>query len=375
MFKDYKEKINALKKQNLYRNLVNSEAIDSTKIKYNLKKVISFASNDYMGLTQSNILKKTAISAIKKYGVGAGASRFVSGNNQLYGKLENLIAEFYQMPKALVFSSGYMTALGVVKALASKDDIIIADKLIHACFIDAAKISEAKFCRFQHNSIKHCNEILQENRDLHRNCLIIIESVYSMDGDVSNIEEFIMLAQKFRAILIIDNAHGLDCKFSSSPNLLLMGTLSKTIGALGGFVAGNTVLIENILQFSRSLIYSTALPPAILASAIRSFQYLRKTKNSTKAIKNAEYFCELMGLKKPDSQIIKIIIGDNAKLLKIQKEILKKGFLVSAIRSPTVMIKSERLRISFQSEHKKSQIKKLSIVIKKILADFKIDIS
>lgn len=375
MFKDYKEKINALKKQNLYRNIVNSEAINATKIKYNSKMAISFASNDYMGLSQNKIIKKTAISAIKKYGVGAGASRFVIGNNQLYGKLENLIAEFYQMPKALVFSSGYMTALGVVKALASKDDIIIADKLIHACFIDAAKISEAKFCRFQHNSIKHCNEILQENRDLHRNCLIIIESVYSMDGDVSNIEEFIMLAQKFRAILIIDNAHGLDCKFSSSPNLLLMGTLSKTIGALGGFVAGNTVLIENILQFSRSLIYSTALPPAILASAIRSFQYLRKTKNSTKAIKNAEYFCELMGLKKPDSQIIKIIIGDNAKLLKIQKEILKKGFLVSAIRSPTVMIKSERLRISFQSEHKKSQIKKLSIVIKKILADFKIDIS
>lgn len=375
MFKEYFEKINALKKQNLYRNLVNSDSIDSTKIKYNLKKVISFASNDYMGLTQSNILKKTAISAIKKYGVGAGASRFVSGNNQLYSKLEKLIAKFYQLPKAVVFSSGYMTAIGVVKALAGKDDIIIADKLIHACFIDGAKISQAKFCRFQHNSVKHCKQILQENRESHLNCLIIIESVYSMDGDCPNFDDFIKLAEEYRAILIIDNAHGLEHKFSSSPNLLIMGTLSKTIGSFGGFIAGNEILIENIVQFSRSLIYSTALPPAILASAIRSFQFLQKTKNSTKAISNAQYFCELMGLKKPDSQIVKIIIGDNNKLLKIQKEILKKGFLVSAIRSPTVMIKSERLRISFQSEHQKSQIEKLAKVIKKIFADFKIDIS
>lgn len=375
MFENYIEKIKLQKKHNLHRKFVSSNAINKNKINYNSRSVISFACNDYMGLAQSEILKKTAISAIKKYGVGGRASRYISGNNQLYFKLENLIAKFYQMPKAVVFSSGYMTAIGVVKALVNKNDIVIADKLIHGCFIDGIAISQAKFCRFQHNSLKNCREILQENRNFHQNCLIIIESVYSMDGDVADFENFIKLAEEFRAIIIIDNAHGLHHKFSPSPNLLMMGTLSKTIGAFGGYIVGNKILIENIVQFSRSLIYTTSLPPAILATAIRSFQFLQKTKILDQAKKNAEFFCEILGLKKPDSQIVVIIIGENKKLLKIQKEILKNGFLVSAIRSPTVRVGSERLRISFSSQHKKAQIKKLAEIIKKIHKDFKIDIS
>lgn len=375
MFENYIEKINLQKKRNLHRKFVSSNAIDETKINYNSQSVISFACNDYMGLAQSKILKKTAISAIEKYGVGGRASRYISGNNQLYFKLETLIAKFYQMPKAVVFSSGYMTAIGVVKALVNKNDIVITDKLIHGCFIDGIAISQAKFCRFHHNSIEHCREILQENRNSHQNCLIIIESVYSMDGDVVDFENFIKLAEEFQAIIIIDNAHGLHHKFPPSPNLLVMGTLSKTIGAFGGFIAGNKILIENILQFSRSLIYTTSLPPAILASAIRSFQFLQKTKILENAKNNAELFCEILGIKKPDSQIVVIIIGENKKLLKIQKEILKNGFLVSAIRSPTVRVGSERLRISFSAKHTKKQIEKFAKIVKKILQDFKIDIS
>lgn len=268
------------KEQNLYRQLVESEVVAATTIKRGKKNFISFASNDYFALSQNPQVKKAASLAIKKYGVGSGASRYVTGNNSLYTKLEKQLARSKNCDDAIVFSSGYSCAIGVIPALVSDGDLIVSDRLIHASLIDAAQLSGAKLMRFQHNDVAHANKILIENRRKFKRCLIITETVFSMDGDVGEVEKLSQLAQKFDALLICDDAHGL---FENSTSYgLTLGTLSKAIGTLGGYVVGEKNLIDYLRNFSRSQIYSTALPPAILAASIASLQIIKKKKSGAK---------------------------------------------------------------------------------------------
>lgn len=406
------------KEKNLYRQLVESDIVDSTTIKRGKKNLISFACNDYFGLSQNLAVKKSAIAAIKKYGVGARASRYVTGNNSLYTKLEKQIARMKKCDEAIVFSSGYACAIGVIPALVGEGDLIVSDKFIHSSLIDGSKLSQAKLMRFLHNDILHARKILQENRGKFKKCIIITETVFSMDGDVGEVEELLKLAVEFDAILISDDAHGLflnerkdgvaspvllqDEKPSveSSRNqrkvpavlsfrgknlplvsttlnrrfedfdfigaefrYLKLGTLSKSTGTLGGYASGNKILIDYLRNFAKSAIYSTALPPAILAASLTSLKIIEKKNLGKKTLENADYFCQLMNLSKPQSAIVPIIIGDNKKTLEIAKKIAKKGFLISAIRPPTVEFGKARLRITFSSEHKKNQIKKLALVL------------
>jgi len=450
------------KEKNLYRQLVESDAVDAATIKRGKKNLISFACNDYFGLSQNLAVKKSAIDAIKKYGVGARASRYVTGNNSLYAKLEKQIARMKKCDEAIVFSSGYACAIGVIPALLGEGDLIVADKLIHSSLIDGSKLSGAKLMRFLHNDILHARKILQENRGKFKKCIIITETVFSMDGDVGEVEELLKLAVEFDAILVSDDAHGLflnerkdglflasfekgggsnalafeteDLNKTSSDSLcwtglvaqstcsyqvnsenehedgvtkpvqpqhkllqdlnktssdsaskkssvllrkpppfskealhLKLGTLSKSTGSLGGYASGNKILIDYLRNFAKSAIYSTALPPAILAASLTSLKIIEK-KNSRKnlgkkTLENAAYFCQLMNLPKPQSAIVPIIIGDNKKTLEIARKVAKKGFLISAIRPPTVEVGKARLRITFSSEHKKNQIKKLAEVL------------
>jgi 8-amino-7-oxononanoate synthase len=191
MINYYINEIESLKKQNLYRKISESQVLSSNLIRKNNKNLISFACNDYLGLSHNSALKKSAILAIKKYGVGARASRYITGNNILYKKLEKALAKFYKNDDSLVFVSGYSCAIGVVKSLVGEGDLIIADKLIHACLIDGAQLSQAKFIRFNHNNIEHCKQILQENRHQYKKCLILTETIFSMDGDVGKITELL----------------------------------------------------------------------------------------------------------------------------------------------------------------------------------------
>jgi len=367
MFSNYINEIESLKKQNLFRKISKTQVLSSNLIKKNNKNLISFACNDYLGLSHNFSLKKSAISAIEKYGVGSRASRYISGNNILYSKLEKALAKFYKNTDALVFSSGYSCAIGVVKALVGEGDLIVADKLIHACLIDGAQLSQAKFIRFDHNNVEHCLKILQENRHQYKKCLIITETIFSMDGDVGKIAELLHLAKKFEAILLSDDAHGLGQNILTDPQHLQMGTLSKAFGSLGGFVVGNKILIEYLRQFARSVIYSTALPPSILASSLQALKIISKKNFAKKSLKNAQFFCELMNLPKPESSIVIIKIGESKKTVDIAKKVAKNGFLIGAIRPPTVPRNQARLRLAFSSSHKKNDIKKLVKILKKIV--------
>ncbi len=449
------------KEKNLYRQLVESDAVDAATIKRGKKNLISFACNDYFGLSQNLAVKKSAIDAIEKYGVGARASRYVTGNNSLYAKLEKQIARMKKCDEAIVFSSGYACAIGVIPALVGEGDLIVADKLIHSSLIDGSKLSGAKLMRFLHNDILHARKILQENRGKFKKCIIITETVFSMDGDVGEVDELLKLAVEFEAILISDDAHGLflnerkdglflasfekgggsnalafeteDLNKTSSDSLcwtglvaqstcsdqvnsenehedgvtnpvqpqhkllqdlnktssdfvsqkfsvsnadafdpppfsneafhLQLGTLSKSTGSLGGYASGNKILIDYLRNFAKSAIYSTALPPGILAASLASLKIIERKNLGKKTLENAAYFCQLMNLPKPQSAIVPIIIGDNKKTLEIARKVAKKGFLISAIRPPTVEFGKARLRITFSSEHKKNQIKKLAEVL------------
>ena len=364
MLNFYSDAIKNLKDESLYRKLVNSDNLEGAVIFRDNKKLISFCSNDYLGLSHDKKIKKAAIKAIKKYGVGAGASRYVSGNNSLYQKLEHEIAKVKNQADALVFSSGYSCSIGAISALAQKGDLIIADKLIHASLLDGSKLSGVKLARFLHNDVEMAEKLLIENRDKFEKCLIITENIFSMDGDKGRVAELLKLAKKYDCLLIADDAHGLFLDgdaIKSSNNFLQIGTFSKALGSLGGYACGGKKIIDYLRNFAKPQIYSTALPPAVLASSLKSLKVISKNNLGQKALENAKYFCEILGLEEPESAIVAIINNDNDKVQKIAKNIEEKGFLISAIRPPTVQ--TARLRITFSALHKKRQIEKLAKVV------------
>jgi 8-amino-7-oxononanoate synthase len=387
----FEKSLKNLKQKDLYRSLFSCDATGDVIVRRNKKNLISFCCNNYLGLSQNALVKKSAIAAIKKFGIGARASRYISGNNALYLKAEKKVAALKKCDDAIIFCSGYATAIGVIPALVNKSDLIIADRLIHSCLIDGSKLAGAKLLRFRHNNILHCREILLQNRNKFKKCLIITEKIFSMDGDLGKIAELLELAAKFNCLLLSDAAHDLwldaeinvsgsnffcQTKTGSNPKqisafwppfYLQMGTFSKAVGTLGGYIAGDKILIDYLRNFAKSVIYSTALPPSILAATLTSLKIIAQQNPGIKALKNARYFCQLMQLSGPDSAIVVIIIGDNKKVLQIAKKVEEKGFLISAIRPPTVENTKARLRITFCSKHKKSQIKELAQALKNVL--------
>lgn len=362
----FKEVLEKTQKDNLYRKLQSTTCIGEVEVVQSGKKLISFACNDYLSLSQNKKVKKVAIDAIKKYGVGGRSSRYITGNNELYEILEKQIAALKNCDDAIIFSSGYACAVGVVPAIVGEGDLIIADRLIHSSLIDAAKLSGARFTRFAHNSISACEEILKSNRDKFKKCLIVTETVFSMDGDLGKMQELLDLAEKYNCLLLSDDAHGLgviDSLKENNPRHLQIGTFSKAVGALGGYVCAEKILIDYLRNFAKTVIYSTALPPAILAACSESLKIISKKELQEKLMKNVHYFCKLMNLNPSESAIVVIIIGDNFKVLEIANYVKENGFIISGIRPPTVPDGTARLRITFSVSHKKKQIEDLVRVI------------
>ena len=403
MTKNFQEKINFLQASGLYRQLVESDAIDAVVVKRGVHKLISFCSNDYFGLAHNVAVKKAACDAINKYGASQASSRYISGNNSFYSKLEKRIAGMKNCEEAIVFSSGYMAAIGAISALVGEGDLVVADKLIHSCLLDGIKLSGAKMIRFAHNDLAHARQILLENTKKYQKILIITEDVFSMDGDKGHIIELYKLAREFGCMMLSDGAHSLfdeeffdgdgaqnlldvdrrnhenksfEKKKQSSQNkntshakniFLRMGTFSKAVGSFGGYIAGDKITIDYLRNFSKSAIYTTALPASILAASLRSLQLISKNNYAKKTLQNAQYFCDLMKLPKPQSAIVVIKIGDNKKVLQITENVAKKGFLISAIRPPTVEPKGARLRITFSTLHNKKQIKQLVLALQNFI--------
>lgn len=358
--KHFSQKLQELQNAELLRHIRNYD--DS---------LVDFASNDYLGLLGDQRIKNASIDAINKYGVGAGASRLITGNSALYDDLEDVISNYYGKEGGCVFSSGYAANLGAISALVGRGDLIIADKLSHACIIDGAQLSGAKFMRFRHNDYEHLEKLLLDHRSDYNKCLVITESIFSMDGDRADIKLLNEIAHKYNAWSYVDYAHDIETEkyvnTEAQPDIV-MGTFSKGFASLGGYVCASDIVINYLKSKSKTLIYSTALPPSVLASSIESVKIVKTEKyRSQKALNNAGYFCNKMGLDAPESQIVPVILGDENKVISIRSEVENNGIIISAIRPPTVPKDTSRLRVSFSYNHNESQIDDLIKILKNIL--------
>ena len=334
----------------------------------NNKRILNFSTNDYLNLSNHPYVKEKAIKATEKYGAGSGSSRLVSGTLSIHEELEAKIAHHKNYPDALVFGSGYMANIGIIPSLANRKDVIISDRLVHSCILDGIKLSGAKHVRFKHNDLISLKTRLQECSDIQNKKIIVVESVYSMDGDLAPLKEIFALAEKHNALLMVDEAHATGTIGNSGRGLInqldleskipfAMGTMSKGIGSYGGFIACSNNFKKLLIQEASSFIYTTALPPSAISASIAAIEIMEREsslglnlqKKSTKLRKIMnESGIDTMNSK---SQIIPIVIGDNQKTLNIAERLSKEGIIVGAIRPPTVPEGSARLRVSISLAH------------------------
>ena len=342
-------------------------------IEHNGKRVLNFSGNDYLNLAKHPHVIERARRALESYGSGATASRLVSGTLPLHEQLEARLAESKQQPAALLYGSGYLTSLGTIPHLVDRHDTIFADRFIHACMLDGARLSGAKLIRYTHNDPHDLERRLMAHSDHGKRRLILTESVYSMDGDLAPLSEIAQLAAHYDAMLMVDEAHAVgvfgpagsgrinDLQLSSAITLT-MGTLSKALAGYGGYVCGSEQMRAYLVQHSRSFIYTTAPPPAQLGAALGALDLLDADPNIGRALlKKATRFRQALqegGLNtlQSESQIIPIVIGDNHEVLRIANILKEQDILVGAIRPPTVPDGTARLRISLSLAHTDNDI-------------------
>jgi len=364
------EKLHALEAQNLRRWLVETQRSADAIAFRKGRRLISFCCNDYLNLSQHDQVKQAAIAATQAFGAGAGASRLVSGNHALYRKLETALAQLKQTEDACVFGSGYLANLGIIPVLAGREDVILADALSHACLMAGGQLSGAQTLIFRHNDLAHLEELLRTHRTSHRHCLILTDGVFSMDGDLAPVRELAALAQHYDAWLMTDDAHGIGVlnngRGSSSAAgakaevPLQMGTLSKAVGGYGGYICASRAVIDLIRTRARTLIYSTGLPPGTVAAAIAALEIIvREPELCAVPLRKARRFSRAMNLPEAQSPIVPLIIGDAARALALAAMLEEAGFLVTAIRPPTVPDGTARLRFTFTAAHEDADIDRL----------------
>ncbi len=327
------------------------------------QNLVSFSCNDYLGLSSHPRVIAAAAEALQKYGSGAGASRLVTGECPLYGELEALLAAMHKTEASCVFGSGYLANIGIIPAVVGKNDLVIADKLAHACIIDGAKLSGATMLRFAHNNTAHLRMLLESNRGEYQNCLIITETIFSMDGDTAPLAELSSLAQEYDAWLMTDSAH--EFNFAANNANIKIGTLSKAAGSYGGYVCGSKTLIDYLKNAARSLVFSTGLPPATLASSIEALKIMREEPGLVqKPLNNAKLFTRILGLPEAQSAIVPLLLETNDRAVAASVLLAENGFLVTAIRPPTVPENTARLRFTFSALHTANNIEELCNIIK-----------
>ena len=335
------------------------------------KRVINYASNDYLGLANHPKVVEAAMRALKRYGLGAGASHMVSGHMRAHHELEEKLADYVGMQKALLFSSGYAANLGILTALAGRGDTIFADKLNHASLNDGALLSRATFKRYPHGNLAKLGALLEAAERGGRK-LIVTDAVFSMDGDIAPLPEMLRLAERHDALLVIDDAHGFGVlgyrgkgalehfnllKDKASERIVYMATLGKAAGGYGAFVAGHEDIIEWILQSARSYIFTTATPPAIAAAMQASLAVMQEERERLTHLRTLiDFFGDSLKLqfaKLPFSQtaIQPVLIGNNASTVAFAEALRERHMFVPAIRPPTVPKGSARLRVSLSAAH------------------------
>jgi 8-amino-7-oxononanoate synthase len=375
-----RSKLDALEQANLRRSLVDSTREDGVWIERDGRRLLSFSCNDYLNLTHHPRVKAAAVAAIEKYGAGAGASRLVTGNHPLFAELETRLARLKQTEAACIFGSGYLANAGIIPAVVGEGDLLLIDELSHSCLWAGSQLSRAKVQTFRHNDLVHVEALLKTYRANHKNALIVTDGVFSMDGDLAPLAELGALAQAHDAWLMSDDAHGLGvlaegkgsvfANGTKAPVDLQMGTLSKSLGSYGGYLCGSGAVIDLIKTRARTLIYSTGLPPASVAAAIAALDIIESDPELTaRPLANAQAFTRVLNLPLATSPIVPIVIGEEAAALEAQHILEREGFLVTAIRPPTVPAGTARLRLAFTAGHPREDIDRLAAIIRtRILA-------
>ena len=371
--------LNERREQNLYRMRKVIDSAQGAEVIVDGKRYLNFCNNDYLGLANHPDIVSAFKNAADEFGVGSGASHLVCGHSALHHRLEEQLAEFTGRPRALLFSTGYMANLGVINALLGNGDHIFEDKLNHASLLDAGLLSGARFQRFLHNDIDNLETRLARTQadEGDGRKLIAVDGVFSMDGDCAPLPELAQLAQKHKAWLMVDDAHGIGVlgkngggcaeHFGLDINQLpiLMGTLGKAFGTFGAFVAGSEALIETLIQFSRTYIYTTALPPAVAAATSKSLEIVQREtwrrEHLQDLIAQFRRGAEQIGLRlfSSNTAIQPLLIGAADEAMRWSNALAERGFWISAIRPPTVPANSSRLRITLSAAHSEKQIEQL----------------
>ncbi|MBV8900448.1 MAG: 8-amino-7-oxononanoate synthase [Verrucomicrobia bacterium] len=377
-----------LDEQGLRRHLRAAEEIGPTRLVLDGKGYLNFASNDYLGLAQHPRVRAAAKAAIDQFGVGSGASRLVTGSHRLHAELEAEIAGWKRVPRALAFSSGYATALGTIPALAGPRDLIILDKLAHACLIDGARLSGAEMRVFPHQNLDRLEALLEANARLGngRNVLVVTESVFSMDGDRADLKALVDLKDRYGARLLVDEAHAAGVFGGAGEGLisllglqdrveLQMGTLSKALGVCGGYLAGSATLVDYLVNRARSFIYSTAPPPALAAAALAAIRVAEAPEGAQlrqRLWTNVDELRKAVGSwapPEPASAIVPLKLGLEKDALAASAALRNAGIWIPAIRYPTVAKGTARLRVTVSAAHSPAMIAGLGRVLRTILPD------
>jgi 8-amino-7-oxononanoate synthase len=370
-------KLGTLEDKSLRRHLAETYRMSGSAANRDDKHLISFSCNDYLGLSQHPDVIRAAIAALESYGAGAGASRLVTGNHPLYAELEQRLARLKGTEAACVFGSGYLANLGIPPSLVGTDDLIVADEAVHSSMHAGIRASRARAVFYTHNDMDQCLDLLRANRAAHGHCLIMTEGVFSMDGDRAPLRALCDMAEIHDAWLMTDDAHGLgvlgDGRGSASAAgvasrvPLQMGTLSKAVGAYGGYLCGSSSVIELMVNRARSLIYATGLPPATVAASIAALKLIEEDAElvSTPMVR-ARQFTGALGMAEAESPIVPLIVGTPERALTASKALADRGFLVTAIRPPTVPEGTSRLRFTFSATHTEDDISRLIAAVRAI---------
>lgn len=361
--------------QGLLRELHPITSRKNGRVLIDSKEYIDFSSNDYLGLSDHPKLIESVKSMLDKYGTGATASRLLSGDLEIHHILEEKVAEFKNKESALIFNSGYQANIGIISSIFTKGDVIFSDKLNHASIVDGILLSGADFFRFQHNDLNHLEHHLKKERKKFKNALIVTETIFSMDGDKPDLKGLIELKEKYDCLMFADEAHATGIYGKNGSGIveeeelsdrvdLIMGTFGKSLGGFGAYLAASKKIVQYLINGCRSFIYSTALPPQVIACNLAALDLIKEEPFRREGLlKSAKYFRDELKNKKFDikggSQIIPVIIGDNIKTVELAKKLQNKGYWVLPIRPPTVPHGEARLRFSLTFNHNKEVLREL----------------
>ena len=360
-------KLAALEGEHLRRTLAQTAREDGVWVTRDGRRLLSFSCNDYLGLTHHPAVKAAAIAAIQTHGAGAGASRLVTGNHPLYAELETRLARLKGTQAACVFGSGYLANAGIVPVIVGEGDLLLVDALAHSCLWAGAQLSRATVLTFRHNDVAHAAQLLHLHRARHEHALIVTDHVFSMDGDLAPLGELSALARKHDAWLMTDDAHGLGVVAHDAAGAadLQMGTLSKALGSYGGYVCASRPVIDLIETRARTLIYSTGLPPGSVAAAIAALDVIAGDPAlAARPLAKAQAFTRALNLPLAQSPIVPVLLGDAVAALKAQGVLEREGFLVTAIRPPTVPAGTARLRFAFTAGHPDNEVARLAHLVR-----------